>query len=79
MITKEEALKHFKNKYSDLKPVQIGEIIGAYVIVAVKDINNPGYDEPFYAIDKSDGTIYSYLPSNDEERDKMFTSLSLIE
>lgn len=34
-----------------------------YVIEAVENLNEKNYNSPFYAVDKHNGNVYSFIPS----------------
>lgn len=65
-MTANEAMSKFANRYRDLTIVRcIDYDASLFVVCAVHDPNGPKEMDPFYAIDKSTGSIAGFSPSSD--------------
>ncbi len=65
MISPKQAAIRLKNRYPKLTITSCVELPKYWLFTAVEDPNVPDYDDPFYAIRKSDGVICSYSPLDD--------------
>lgn len=62
----EQAIKTFSAKFPKLTVVRCVDYDNEhYVIEAVKDVNGVDYNDPFYAVDKRNGTVTSFIPGLD--------------
>lgn len=65
MISPKQAAGILRKKHPELTITECLELPKHWLFTAVEDPNVPDYDDPFYAIRKSDGIVCSYSPFDD--------------
>lgn len=66
MLTLEECKKRFNSQYKNLKIMEIVDLDKSnYVFTAVEKPSDIDYGDPFYKINKINGSISLYSPIND--------------
>ena len=61
-----QAIETFSAKFPKLIVVRCIDYDNEhFVIEAVKDVNGDDYNNPFYAVDKRDGKVTSFIPGLD--------------
>lgn len=65
MITVKQAADVLRKAHPERTIVECRELSGHWLFTALEDPNEPDYNDPFYAIGKKDGKIYSYSPFDD--------------
>ena len=65
MINPKQAAEILKKKYQKLTITECVELPKHWLFTAVENPDIPDYDDPFYAIRKSDGVVCSYSPLDD--------------
>lgn len=65
MITAKQAANIFSKRFPSLKIMECRELPEYWLFTAVENPDEPDYNDPFYAIGKNDGKMYSYSPFDD--------------
>lgn len=67
MIVPKQAASLLKKKFPKLVITECVELPSHWLFTALEDPNDIDYNDPFYAVRKSDGVISSYSPFDDIE------------
>lgn len=67
MINPKQAAGILRKKYPSLTITECVELPEHWLFTAVENLNETDYNDPFYAIKKSNGTVCSYSPFDDIE------------
>lgn len=65
MINPRQAASILHKKYPKFTIMKCVELPNHWLFTALEDPNTPDYNDPFYAVRKTDGVIGSYSPFDD--------------
>lgn len=64
MINADEAVNLMQKMYPELTITEGCEFDGKYVFTAVRNPRETDFSDPYYAVDRSDGGIHRFSPSD---------------